>query len=251
MTFEDGLLFRCLWSAEGSAAELVGYDTSGVRRYHRLDGVSTPHDILVVDGKIMVVATTQNEVQVVAADGEVVSRWRAPGETDSWHLNSLARYGDRIVVCGFGPFLRRRGWDESGKPATGRVVDMDTGEPLLDGLRAPHNPWYGDGTWLVCDSAAGEVVEIRDATRQVTRRLTMPGWPRGLVVTDDHLFVGLSPHRYVSASVESAAVAVVDRANWTVMGLVELPAREVYALALVPSSLADGIRQGFGTNSTR
>jgi acetolactate synthase-1/2/3 large subunit len=251
MTFEDGLLFRCLWSGEGSPAELVIYDTSGVRRYHRLDGVSTPHDILVVDGKILVVATTQNEVQVVAPDGDVVSRWRAPGETDSWHLNSLARYGDRIVVCGFGPFLRRRGWDESGKPATGRVVDMNTGEPLLDGLRAPHNPWYGDGTWLVCDSAAGEVVEIRDATRQVARRLTMPGWPRGLVVTDDHLFVGLSPHRYVSASVDSAAVAVVDRANWTVRGLVELPAREVYALALVPASLAEGIRRGFGTNSTR
>lgn len=251
MTHEDGLLFRCLWSGEGSPAELVVYDSTGVRRYHRLDGVSTPHDILVVDSKVLVVATTQNEVQVVAPDGEVVSRWRAPGETDSWHLNSLARYGDRVVVCGFGPFLRRRGWDESGKPATGRVVAMDTGEPLLDGLRAPHNPWYGDGTWLVCDSAAGEVLEVADSTRQVTRRLAMPGWPRGLVVTDEYLFVGLSPHRYVSTSVESAAVAVVNRASWTVEGLVVLPAREVYALALVPAALADGLRQAFATNSTR
>jgi acetolactate synthase-1/2/3 large subunit len=251
MTYENGLLFRCLWSGEGSPAELVVYDSTGVRRYHRLDGVSTPHDILVEDDKILVVATTQNEVQVVAPDGEVVSRWRAPGETDSWHLNSLARYGDRTVVCGFGPFLRRRGWDESGKPATGRVVDMETGKPMLDGLRAPHNPWYGDGIWLVCDSAAGDVVEIEDATRQVSRRLAMPGWPRGLAVTDDHLLVGLSPHRYVSASVETAAIAVVNRASWTVTGLVELPAREVYSLALVPVSLTEGIRKGFDTNSTR
>jgi acetolactate synthase-1/2/3 large subunit len=122
---------------------------------------------------------------------------------------------------------------------------------MLDGLRAPHNPWYGDGTWLVCDSAAGDLVEIEDATRQVSRRLAMPGWPRGLVVTDDHLLVGLSPHRYVSASVETAAIAVVDRASWVVTGLIELPAREVYSLALVPAGLTEGIRKGFGTNSTR
>ena len=153
---DDGMLFRCLWSADGSPAELIAYDETGVRRYHRLDDVSTPHDILVVDGRVMVVATTQNEVQCVAPSGEIIWRWRAPGEADSWHLNSLARYEDRVVVCGFGPFLRRRGWDLQGKPATGRVVHLDTGEPVLDGLRAPHNPHYEDGMWLVCDSAAGE-----------------------------------------------------------------------------------------------
>src|SRR6185437_16241464 len=149
----DGLLLRCLWSAEGSPAELIAYDATGVRRYHRLDGVSAPHDILADADRVLVVATTQNEVQCVAPSGEVEWRWRAPGEVDSWHLNGLARYHDRIVVCGFGPFLRRRGWDEHGKPTTGRVVSLDTGEPVLEGLRAPHSPWYGDGTWLVCDSA--------------------------------------------------------------------------------------------------
>ncbi|MDH2426546.1 DUF4915 domain-containing protein [Sphaerisporangium sp. TRM90804] len=251
LTTADGMLFRCLWSAEGSPAELVAYDATGVRRYHRLDDVSTPHDILVVDGRVLVVATTQNEVQCVAPDGEIVWRWRAPGEVDSWHLNSLALAGDQVVVCGFGPFLRRRGWDESGKPTTGRVVSLETGEPVLQGLRAPHNPWYGDGHWLVCDSAAGDLVEISDDTRQETRRLGMPGWPRGLAVTDDHLFIGVSPHRHMATSVETAGVAVVDRAEWRVVGLVELPAREVYALALAPSPLADGARQGFDANHTR
>ncbi|MFC4533032.1 DUF4915 domain-containing protein [Sphaerisporangium dianthi] len=251
LTTADGMLFRCLWSAEGSPAELVAYDETGVRRYHRLDDVSTPHDILVVDGRVLVVATTQNEVQCVAPDGEIVWRWRAPGEVDSWHLNSLALAGDRIVVCGFGPFLRRRGWDESGKPTTGRVVDLDTGEPVLEGLRAPHNPWYSDGVWLVCDSAAGDLVEISDATRSETRRLGMPGWPRGLAVTDRYLFVGVSPHRHMASSVETAGVAVVDRADWSLVGLVELPAREVYALTLAPSPLADGARQGFDANHTR
>jgi acetolactate synthase-1/2/3 large subunit len=247
----DGLLYRCLWSAEGSPAEIVAYDTAGVRRYHRLDDVSTPHDILVVDGKLLVVATTQNEVQCVGPDGEIAWRWRAPGEVDSWHLNSLAVAGDQIMVCGFGPFLRRRGWDESGKPATGQVVDLETGEPVLTGLRAPHNPCYSDGSWLVCDSAAGDLVEISGETRKETRRLGLPGWPRGLAMTDEYLFVGVSPHRHLTSSVMTAAVAVVDRAQWRVVGLVDLPTREVYALVLAPTALADGARQGFDANHTR
>ncbi len=247
----DGLLYRCLWSADGSPAELVVYDASGVRRYHRLDGVSAPHDILAVDGDVLVVATTQNEVHRVAPGGEVVTRWRAPGEADSWHLNSLARYGERIAVCGFGEFLRRRGWDEEGRPASGRVVDLETGEPLLDGLRAPHNPHHEDGTWIVCDSAAGDVVEIAEATGEVTRRLALPGWPRGLAVTDRYLFVGLSPHRHAATSVETAGVAVVDRAEWALAGVVDLPAREVYALAIAPVALVDGARLAFGANATR
>ncbi|GAA2212947.1 hypothetical protein GCM10009850_084090 [Nonomuraea monospora] len=248
---DDGLLHRCLWSAEGSPAELIAYDATGVRRYHRLDDVSTPHDILAVNGQVLVVGTTQNEVRCVAPDGRVAWLWRAPGEADSWHLNSLAVVGERIMVCGFGPFLRRRGWDESGKPATGQVVDLETGEPVLSGLRAPHNPCYSDGAWLVCDSAAGDLVEFSGETRQETRRLGLPGWPRGLAVTDRYLYVGVSPHRYLTASVETAAVAIVDRAEWRQVALVPLPAREVYALALVPSPLAEGARQGFAANHTR
>jgi acetolactate synthase-1/2/3 large subunit len=247
----DGLLFRCLWSAEGSPAELVAYDETGVRRYHRLDSVSDPHDILVMGQNVLVVATTQNEVQCVAPDGEILWRWRAPGEPDSWHLNSLARRDDKIVVCGFGPFTRHRGWDESGKPASGRVVGLDTGEPVLTGLRAPHSPWYDDGTWLVCDSAAGQLLEIREATGEVSQRLDLPGWPRGLVVTDDHLFVGISPDRHAAGSVETAAVAIVNRSDWSLTGLVALPGREVYALALAPTALVDGARKGFDTNHTR
>ncbi|GAA2687624.1 MULTISPECIES: thiamine pyrophosphate-dependent enzyme [Actinosynnema] len=263
-----GLLYRCLWSADGSPAELVVYDETGVRRYHRLDGVSTPHDILATDAGVLVAATMQNEVQCVGAGGEVLWRWRAPGEPDSWHLNSLARYGDRTVVCGFGEFLRRRGWDESGKPATGRVVDLESGEPVLEGLTAPHNPWHDDEGWLVCDSATGDLVRFpaagaagaagagcaesaADAAGSRAERLPLPGWPRGLVVTDRYLFVGLSPHRHAATSVETAAVAVVDRRRWELVGVVNLPAREVYALVLAPNALVEGARAGFGANRTR
>jgi acetolactate synthase-1/2/3 large subunit len=247
----EKVLYRCLWSGDGSPAELVVYDTTGIRRYHRLDDVSAPHDILVVKEDVLVVATTQNEVQCVGPGGEIRWRWRAPGEPDSWHLNSLARCRDEIVVCGFGRFLRRRGWDEHGKPASGRVVSLRTGETVLENLRAPHDPWYSDDTWLVCESAASELVEISDLTRQVNRRLRLPGWPRGVAVTDRYVFVGISPHRHAAAGLETAAVAVVDRIAWSVVGLVEVPGREIYALALAPPELVEGVARGFATNHTR
>lgn len=251
LCYEDGRLLRCLWSDDGSPAELIVYDATGVLRYHRLDEVSTPHDILAAGRATVVVATTQNEVRWVGPDGEVERRWQAPGEVDSWHLNGVGRYEDHVVVSAFGRYDRRRGWDAAGRPASGCVVDVDTGERLIDGLNAPHNPCYADGTWLICNSAAGELVELPDSSREITRRLPLPGWPRGLVVTDDHLFVGLSPHRHAKSSLQTATVAIVDRSAWELVATVDLPAREIYALALVPEPVVAGAHRGFTANSTR
>ncbi|HET8681590.1 MAG TPA: DUF4915 domain-containing protein [Micromonosporaceae bacterium] len=244
-------LVRCLWSQDGSPAELLVYDATGVLRYHRLDQVSAPHDVLAVGDQVLVVATNQNEVVWVGPDGAVTRRWRPPGEPDSWHLNSLFRHGERLLVSAFGQFFRRRGWDVAGRPASGCLVDVETGELLLDGLAAPHNPVFADGAWLVCNSAAGELVEIDPDGGRVRRRLDLPGWPRGLVVAGDRLFVGLSPHRHAASAIETARVAAVDRAGWRVVATASLPAREVYGLALVGPDLLAGVRRGFATNATR
>jgi len=244
-------LVRCLWSQDGSPAELLVYDATGVLRYHRLDQVSAPHDVLAVDDQVLVVATDQNEVVWVGPDGAVTRRWQAPGEPDSWHVNGLFRHGGRLLVSAFGQFSRRRGWDAAGRPASGCLVDIDTGERVLDGLAAPHNPVFADGAWLVCNSATGELVEIDPDGGRIRRRLALPGWPRGLVVAGDRLFVGLSPHRHAASAIETARVVAVDREGFRVVATAPLPAREVYALALVGPDLLAGVRRGFATNATR
>ncbi|HET8658827.1 MAG TPA: DUF4915 domain-containing protein [Micromonosporaceae bacterium] len=244
-------LVRCLWSQDGSPAELLVYDASGVLRYHRLDQVSAPHDVLAVDDHVLVVATNQNEVVWVGPDGAVTRRWRAPGEPDSWHLNSLFRHGERLLVSAFGQFPQRRGWDAAGRPASGCLVDVETGERVLDGLAAPHNPVFAEDAWLVCNSATGELVEIDPDGGRVRRRLDLPGWPRGLAVAGDRVFVGLSPHRHAASAIETARVVAVDRVAWRVVAAAPLPAREVYALALVGPDLLAGVRRGFASNATR
>lgn len=251
MDYSDGKLYRCLWSTDGNPAELVAYDHIGVLNYRRLDNISMPHDVMSIDGRILIAATIQNQVQWIAADGSVVRCWTAPGEVDSWHLNSLATFDGGIAVCAFGRYEHRRGWQAAGKPANGCVIDLESGRQLLGGLHAPHNPYFLGTSWLVCNSAAGEIIEVGHATGEVLRRQSLPGWPRGLLVTERHLFVGLSADRHAAGSKGTASVVAIDRETLRPIARADCPAREIYALSMVPETLLDGLRRGFATNATR
>lgn len=249
--FDGRRLLRCLWSDVGSPAELVAYDERGVVRYHRVDGVSNPHDVRWDGDGMVVVATAQNRVVWLGPGGDVERVWQPPGEPDSWHLNGLALDGGRLLVCAFGRFDRRKGWDAAGRPASGVLVDVETGATVARGLRAPHTPRRDDGGgWVVCNSDAGELVAL-DATGAVVRRAPLDGWPRGLVLAGDLVFVGVSPQRRVAPVTKTARVVVLERATWDVVASVDVPAREVYDLAVVPAPIADGVRRGFGANATR
>lgn len=247
----DDTLLRVLWSDGGTPAELLVYDERGIRRYHRLDGVSNPHDVRRVDGNAVVVATAENEVVWLSPGGEVVRRWKPEGEPDSWHLNGLIDQGGRLLVSAFGRFGRRKGWDHHGRPPTGCLVDVETGGEVISGLTAPHSPRFAAGAWFICNSAAGEVVEIDARTGAIRRRARLGGWPRGLAVGDRALFVGVSPERHLAPATEAAKVVLLDRESWQQAGEVPLPAREVYDVELVPTKLAEGARRGFASNATR
>jgi hypothetical protein len=231
-----GALIRCRWNDSRSHADLLVTEPGGHSWRARVDGVGNPHDVLGDGEHVAVVATEQNEVVWFDRAGTRVRSWRAGGEPDSWHLNSLVRHGDRILVCAFGRFGRRREWDLRGRPASGCVLDLDSGEVVLDGLRAPHTPRVVDGRWLVCNSADGELLAVgADGVRVLAR---FDGWPRGLAVTPDAVHVGVSPPRHELAGVAAASrVVSLDRRSWRVLAEVEVPAREVYDLELVPTSL--------------
>ena len=240
----DGQLIRCLWNAGRGHADLLVTGADGRCWHSRLDGVGNPHDVIGDGDLAVVVATEQNQVVWFRADGTRARTWHPGGEPDSWHLNSLVRHDGRLLVCAFGRFTRRKEWDELGQPASGCVVDLETGEVLIDGLRAPHTPRYIDGRWLVCNSADGEVVSIApDGSREVL--VAVDGWPRGLAVTPDAVLVGVSPARHaLSTRAATSRLVVVDRATRRVVTEVEVPAREVYDLELVPADLVGVLGQG-------
>lgn len=248
--FDGTRLLRCIWSDPGSAAELLVYDRVGLLRYARVSGVTNPHDVHWDGDEAVVVATGENRVVWVSATGAVTRTWQPSGEPDSWHLNGLVERGGRLFVCAFGRFNRRKGWDAAGRPPTGCIVDLASGDIVADGLLAPHNPTFVGGELLICNSLAGELV-LLDTAGTVRRRAHVGGWPRGLAVAEDRIYLGLSPARHHAESSDTAKLAILDRTSWDLLEVIDLPGREAYAILVVPALLVEGLARATATNHTR
>lgn len=243
---------RLLWAPSDteSTAELLVYDRAGVARYARLDGVSDPHDIIWDGANYVVVSSSTNSILWFAPSGDVVRRWQAPGMGDCWHVNCLTRHRGELYASAFGRFATHRGWSGNAKHGAGMVFHLESGADVLTGLTCPHHPRYVDGSWIVCNSADHELLQLDDDGR-TQRRLQLEGWTRGIASSDDLLFVGESASREEASVGRMAAIVIVGRRDWKIVRRLDLPCREVYDLVLVPPSLAEGVRRGFRTNGLR
>jgi ABC-type multidrug transport system ATPase subunit len=246
-------LARLLWcpSDMGAMGELLIYDAHGVAHYHRLSGVSGAHDIAWDGRNFVVVSTGNNSLVRFSPAGELVSQWHAPGDGDVWHLNSLYFKDGDLHAAAFGRFREEREWNKHKNDGSGFVANLATGFDALTGLCCPHHPRQVDGMWIICNSACGELLQINPESSEVTRRLELGGWTRGLAYSDDYIFVGISAHRHDPTQKRSASIAIIDRHTWALLDQVALPCREIYDLILAPSALVDGIRKGLRTNPLR
>jgi acetolactate synthase I/II/III large subunit len=251
----DHKLVRALRATDpGSFAELLVYDTRGIRQYLRLDEVLDPHDVI-WDPRheaYVIVSSLTNSIHWVATDGRELKRQVLPGAGDSWHVNSLLWAEQRLYAAAFGDFDRHREWKSHFGDRRGLVVDLESGETLVDGLECPHHPRLVDGAWVICDSLPGRLLRADPETGCVRDTLDLAGFTRGIAVTDDHVLVGESPRtRAGERAADPASVAVVDRHSWTLVDRIEVAACEIYDLVLVDEALAEGVRRGFRTNPDR
>lgn len=230
--------------------ELLVSDARGIQLYRRIDALADAHDAIWHDGALVVASTSTNSLLWLSSGGEVVSSWTAAGERDAWHLNSLVVHEGRLLACAFGRFRDHRGWAVPGAArGQGLVFDVESGETVLGDLTCPHHPFRLDGRWAVCDSADRALV-VFDEHGAVAERVAFDGWTRGVALDGEHVYIGLSAHRGEQPG-RGAVVAILDRATLAEVGRVELPAREVYALAAVPAALVEGMERGFRTNAVR
>ena len=244
---------RLLWSSgeAGSVGELLVYDETGVERYLRIDGLREPHDLAWDGNAFLAVSTMSNSVLWVAPSGEISRTWRAAGDGDAWHLNSLTATNGRLVAAAFGRFARHREWSDGRAAGRGIVFDLETGEDLVHGLHYPHDPRRLDGLWLVCNSACHELLAVDAGSGRVRHRVPLKGWTRGLEIVEDVIYVGESANRADPMPGELASIAVVDRRTWSVADRLPLPCQEVFDLVRVPTALSEGVRRGFRTNPLR
>jgi uncharacterized protein (TIGR03032 family) len=129
-----------------------------------------------------------------------IPRWQPPfikdlkGE-DRCHLNGIAlRDGQPKYVTALAASNEPDGW-RSQKLAGGCLIEISSGATVLGGLCMPHSPrWHNGKLWLL-NSGRGELLRADAETGAADVVSTFPGYPRGLALTGEVGFVGLSQVR--------------------------------------------------------
>jgi uncharacterized protein (TIGR03032 family) len=129
-----------------------------------------------------------------------VPRWRPPfvsglAPEDRCHLNGLAVAGGRPrYVTALGRSDAAEGWREW-KASGGLLMDVESGEAVVEGLSMPHSPRWHAGRLWVLESGKGEIGQVDLATGKVVPIAQLPGFTRGLGFAGPYAFVGLSQVR--------------------------------------------------------
>ena len=231
-------------------AEIVVYDERGVQRYLRLDNAAGVHDVAWDDENIVAVSTWHNAVRWFAPTGHVVHEVRYTGPLDSWHINCVTRRDGEWYASMFGP-VGPFGRSSAAREGAGRIVRLETGEEVVGGLTGPHTPRWLDDLWVVCNSAAGELIAVDEASGRIVRSVECGNWTRGLAWDDERMYVGTSCRRTAHDMVGNGEIVVLDRNTWSIEERIALPAQEIYDLALVSQPLLGGLQRGFDVNPLR
>lgn len=243
---------RVLWTSDDpqTRAELIESDATGVLRYLRVDALKEPHGLRYDHEHIVAVSTLENRVLWIDEAGRVTSDRGFEGNGDAWHLNCLNWMDDRLIVSAFGRHPDHRDWAGTRLRGNGVIVDVASGEVLVSGLSAPHDPTFQDDGWLVCDSATGRLLRL-NRTGDVTAEVDLGGWTRGLAIEGDRVHVGSSARREDSGGPRQATVTTLRLDDLAMLDRAELAAEEIFALELVPAHLVAGMEVGFSTNPAR
>jgi hypothetical protein len=159
------------------------------------------HSLAVHDGRLYFAATGRNQVLSVGCVGGKFSgpetihvTCQSPAE-DLVHLNSLLidEQGSLLFsMFGVGPRSKVRD--------RGAVVDVRSGEALIEGLMDPHSlTRLPDGRIAMCESLQSALCVVEPTTCLVTR-VALRGYTRGIAHTGRHLVVGASHWRNRSRS---------------------------------------------------
>ena len=152
-------------------------------------------------------------------------QWRPPfvsdlAPEDRCHLNSMAMVdGQPEYVTAFGEVDTFEGWRET-KVSGGILMNVPSGEIVLEGLPMPHSPRVYDGKLYLLLSATGELVCAEPETGGYEVVAQLPGFVRGMARCGDYLFVGLSKLRKTSSTF--AALPISDQAVFSGIVVVSL-----------------------------
>lgn len=186
------------------------------------------HDILRYEDRLYLVSTGTNEVIILKLNGSEAKRYAYPGGNDSWHINCLGIWDDRVVVSAFGEFDGYRSY--KGKTSKqGFILDLESNTKLWEGLSQPHTPIQYRGNYYICNSEEMQVL-VKEQDSSITHCIQLDGYTRGIAFSDKFMYVGLSESRNktdITRHGQSRIVAL-DIKTREIHGQVFLPFNEIY-----------------------
>ena len=203
-------------SAEESTASLIGAaEGAYVPEKTYFSGEIDTHDLAWGKDGLWAINTLLSSMALADDDSSFESQWRPPfisdvAPEDRCHLNSMAMVdGQPEYVTAFGKVDTFEGWREI-KASGGIVMNVPTGEIVLEELPMPHSPRVYDGKLYLLLSATGELVCAEPETGGYEVVTQLPGFVRGMGRCGDYLFIGLSKLRKTSSTF--AALPISDQA---------------------------------------
>lgn len=220
-------------SAEGSTEPqhfdsgtvIGGAEGNYVQKKTYFSGEVDTHDLAWGKDGLWAINTLLSSMALTDESSDFESQWRPPFVSDvvpedRCHLNSMAMVDGRPeYVTAFGEVNTFEGWREN-KVSGGIVMDVSSGEIVLDGLPMPHSPRVYDGKLYLLLSGTGELVCAEPETGGYEVVAQLPGFVRGMARCGDYLFVGLSKLRKTSSTF--AALPISEQAVFSGIVVVSL-----------------------------
>ena len=163
------------------------------------------HDLAWGKDGLWAINTLLSSMALTDESSDFEAQWRPPfvsdmAPEDRCHLNSMAMVdGQPEYVTAFGKVDTFEGWREN-KVSGGILMNVPSGEIVLEGLPMPHSPRVYDGKLYLLLSATGELVCAEPETGGYEVITQLPGFVRGMARCGDYLFVGLSKLRKTSST---------------------------------------------------
>jgi hypothetical protein len=171
-------------------------------------------------------------------------------DKDIHHINDIWLVGNTLYVSMFSPYDK---WYLDPTSKTGGIVSVDLSgfnpglilevnpaqHVVIEGLFMPHTVIMHNNELAYCDSMAFRTI-VGSQTIQV------PGFTRGLAITDDAIFIGQSrmrhvlriPHEFSNCCLEGGIY--VYKPEFRISRFITLPAQQVYQILVIHPDLKQG-----------
>lgn len=140
---------------------------------------------------------------------------------DRCHLNGMAMVdGKPRFATSFSQTDTAAGWRPT-VTTSGTVFDVPSGEVVATGLAMPHSPRMYNGELYLLLSATGELVRVNTANGSIDVVKKIGGFVRGMALSGEYLFVGVSKLREKSSTFGHLEVAKLK--NQAGIKIIHLP----------------------------